>query len=182
LVQPIGTDVLNLQLCFFPQYVACFILGMMAYRGNWLLRIPRAFGLFWLRLAWIVGPVLWLVSLAGAEVWSGEYSRLAGGWHWPSALYCLWESFFCAGMCLGLVVIVRDRFNRHNAWTRFLSDNSFAVYVFHAPILVGLTVALHRVAWPPLAKFGLLSVVALVSCFLASYVVLRRIPGLRRIL
>jgi surface polysaccharide O-acyltransferase-like enzyme len=181
-VQPIGTDVLNLQLCFFPQYIALFIIGMVACRADWLLRIPRAFGLFWLRVALVAGPVMWVTALVGADVGSGEFSRLAGGLHWPSALYCLWESLFCVGVCLGLVVMVRDHFNRHTPLTRMLSDNSFAVYVFHAPILIGLTMVLHGVAWPPLGKFLLLSVLGLAACFLLSQFVLRRIPGLRRIL
>ncbi|MEK7707891.1 MAG: acyltransferase, partial [Verrucomicrobiota bacterium] len=99
-----------------------------------------------------------------------------------SGLYCFWESLFCTGVCLGLVVTVRDAFNRHTALTRFLSTNCFAVYVFHAPILIGLTVALHGLAWSPLAKFLLLSVVGLIVSFMASHFVLRRIPGLRRIL
>jgi glucan biosynthesis protein C len=182
IVQPIGTDVLNLQLCFFPQYIALFVLGTWAYRGDWLSRIPRAFGLFWLRPALILGPLLWLGVLVGGRIWSGDFSTVVGGLHWQSGAYCLWESFFCAGVCLGLLVLVRDRFNRHTVWTRFLADNAFAVYVFHAPILIGLTFALHRVAWPPLAKFAGLSVAALVVCFAASHLVLRRVPGLRRML
>jgi hypothetical protein len=182
IVQPIGTDVLNMQLCFFPQYIALFTLGMMAYRANWLLRIPRPFGLFWLRVALVAGPVMWVVAIVGAEIGAGDFLRLAGGLHWPSALYCLWESFFCTGICLGLVVSFRDHFNRHTPLTRMLSDNSFAVYVFHAPILIGLTMVLHGVAWPPLGKFLLLSVLGLAACFLLSQFVLRRIPGLRRIL
>ena len=127
IVQPIGTDVLNMQLCFFPQYVALFMVGIVAYRRNWLARIPRAFGLFWLRLAVIAGPVLWVGVLLAGRVWTGDYSRVVGGMHWQSGLFCLWESLFCAGVCLGLVVSVRDRFNRHTPLTRFLSDNSFAV-------------------------------------------------------
>lgn len=182
IVQPIGTDVINLQLCFFPQYIALFAVGVLAYRGDWLRRVPRALGLRWLRLALLVGPLLWLGALIGANVWSGEYSRLAGDLHWPSALYCLWESLFGCGVCLGLVVIARDQFNRHTPLTRWLSDNSFAVYVFHPPILIGLTIALHRLNWPPLAKFVLLSLLGLVASFLAAHYVFRRVPGLRRIL
>lgn len=37
LVQPIGTNILNLQLCFFVQYVAFFIAGLHAARAGWLL-------------------------------------------------------------------------------------------------------------------------------------------------
>ena len=115
----------------YELHLQAFFMGLLflvAYRGNWLLRSPRAFGLFWLRLAVIVGPALWVGVLIGGRVWAGDYSRVAGGLHWQSGLYCLWESLFCTGVCLGLTVIVRDQFNRHTPLTRFLSDNSFAVY------------------------------------------------------
>jgi len=41
-------------------------------------------------------------------------------------------------MCLGLLTLFRDRFNRQGAVARFLSANAFAVYVFHAPVLIAL--------------------------------------------
>src|SRR5262249_55063885 len=36
LSQPLGTNVLNFQLCFFPQYIAAFALGIVANQGGWL--------------------------------------------------------------------------------------------------------------------------------------------------
>jgi hypothetical protein len=182
LVQPIGTDVINMQLCFFPQYVVLFAVGIVAYRRNWLLRIPRAFGVTWLRIALIAGPPLWVGALVGGRVWTGDFSLIAGGMHWQSALYCAWESLFCVGVCLGLTFLVRDYCNTHTPLTRWLSDNSFAVYVFHSPILIGLSLALHGPSWPPLAKFVLLSASSLAASFLFSHWVARRLPGLRRIL
>ncbi len=180
--QPIGTDVFNMQLCFFPQYIALFVVGMMARRGDWFAGWSRAFGLRWLRVALAAGPPLWLLAVLGAQPWSGDFTRVAGGWHWPSAVYCLWESLFCVGICLGALVLVRDRANRQTSWTQFLSDNAFAVYVFHAPILIGLTMLLSRLGWPPLAKFVLLSGLSLGVSFAGAALLFRRVPGLRRIL
>jgi hypothetical protein len=67
----------------------------------------------------------------------GNFNPYAGGLSWQSAAYCTWESLFCVGTCLGLLTWFRERFNRQEALARFLSDNAFAVYVFHAPILAG---------------------------------------------
>jgi len=53
---PIGY-VLNpfgFQLPFFPQYIAFFIVGVIAFRGNWLLMVTAKTGMFWLRLAAIL--------------------------------------------------------------------------------------------------------------------------------
>ena len=34
IVQPIGTSILNMQLCYFASYIALFIVGILAYRNN----------------------------------------------------------------------------------------------------------------------------------------------------
>lgn len=36
LVQPMGTNVSNFQLCFFPQYIAAFAVGVLAGKNGWL--------------------------------------------------------------------------------------------------------------------------------------------------
>jgi acyltransferase-like protein len=182
LVQPIGTDILNMQLCFFSQYIILFGVGIVAHRRNWLLRIPHDFGVFWFRLALVAGPPLWLAMILGGGARSGDWSRYTGGFHWQSAVGCFWESFFCVGVCLGLLVVFRDRFNRQGHLARFLSENAFTVYVFHPPILIALSLVLHGLALASPWKFLLLSGASLLVCFLTSHYVIRRIPGLRRIL
>jgi glucan biosynthesis protein C len=34
IVQPIGTSILNMQLCFFASYIILFVVGIIAYRNN----------------------------------------------------------------------------------------------------------------------------------------------------
>lgn len=80
LVQPVGTSVWNMQLCNFSQYIALFAIGIAAYRRNWLLRIPFAFGLAWLRLALTAGVLLWGVVLYSSGVFQGlPPTRILGG-------------------------------------------------------------------------------------------------------
>ena len=47
---PLGWSLspLNLQLCFFVQYIAMLGVGVIAYRHDWLVRLPRAAGRLWL--------------------------------------------------------------------------------------------------------------------------------------
>ena len=180
--QPIGTDFYNMQLCFFPQYILLFGVGILAWRRNWLLRLPASFGSLWLKLALVAGPVLWAALMLGGGALKDGFARYVGGVHWQSAGYCLWESFFGVGVCLGLLVLFRERFNTQGRLARFLSANAFAVYVMHAPVLIALALALRGLAWPPPAKFLLLSAAGLGVSFLASHWVIRRIPGLGRVL
>jgi len=182
LFQPIGTSIMNMQLCYFSQYVILFVIGIIAYRENWLVRIPYSFGMIWFKAALIGGSIFWLaIQILGGGL-SGNFSKYAGGLYWQSAAYALWESFFCVGICLGLIVIFRERFNTQGKFSKFMSDNYFSVYVFHPPILILVTLALREFTWYPLIKFMIAIVVSVPLCFLVSHLVLRRIPLLKRIL
>ena len=181
-VQPIGTSVFNMQFCFFTQYILLFALGCVARRNNWLAHIPARFAMRWFWAAIVLGPVLWfgMIILGGAA--SGHTDAYAGGYHWQNAAYSTWESFFCVGMCLGLLTLFRDRFNRQGAVARFLSANAFAVYVFHAPVLIALAIAFRPLHGGPFAKFLLLTVAGVVCTFLLAQCLIRQIPGLRRVM
>ncbi|MBU6399570.1 MAG: acyltransferase family protein [Verrucomicrobia bacterium] len=181
-VEPIGNNVFNLQLGFFTQYIVLFAVGVRAYRADWLQRIPQDFGQRWFAVAMLGGPLGWALLLIGGGALSGGFARYAGGLTWQSAAYSFWESFFCLGVCLGLLVYFRDEFNQQGRLTRFLSANAFTVYVFHAPILIALSLALRDWHGQALAKFGLLAALSLVASFLVSHLALRRIPLLKAVL
>lgn len=182
IVQPIGTNIMNMQLCFFSQYVILFSVGIIAYRKNWFLRIPYSFGTIWFKIAIIGGSIFWLAILILGGGISGDLSSYSGGLHWQSAAYSFWESFFCVGIGLGLIVLFRERFNWQGDFERFMSANYFSVYVFHAPILILVTLALRDLHWHPLLKFVIASSIAVPLCFLTSHLVLRRIPLLKNVL
>ena len=103
-----------------------------------------------------------------------------GGPHCQAAAYCLWEAFFCVGLCLGLIVLYRERANIRTRFSGFLADNNFGVYVFHTPILVAVSLALRPLACHPLAKALVVAAITLPACFLVAALV-RRVPGLRRL-
>lgn len=182
LVQPIGTAVLNMQLSFFASYVALFVVGIAARRRRWLARIPYPFGIVWLKAALVGGTAFWLALFLFGIGPEGDISMINGGLYWQSAAYALCEAFFCVGACLGIVVVFRERFNSGGRLARFMADNSFAVYFFHPVILILVTAALRGFAWHPLAKFAVAAAVAVPICFVASELVLRRIPLLKEVL
>lgn len=179
--QPIGTNILNMQLCFFSQYIMLFIVGVLAWRGDWLMRIPYRFGMTWLTAVLVVGTLAWF-GIILAAIGTHTEPRLSGGWTWQSAALSFWESFFCVGVCLGLIVLFREKFHLQGKVARWLSDNCFAVYVFHPPLLIAITLALHGLDAPKLAKFVLATVLGVAVTYVASSVVFRRIPVLRRFL
>ncbi|WP_346353068.1 acyltransferase family protein [Azotosporobacter soli] len=183
LVQPIGTSILNMQFCFFSEYVFLFAAGIAASRNQWLAELRYEYGLKWLKAVLFLGIPCWIaVVIGGGVLRMQSIDVITGGWQWQAACYALLESFFGVGMSIGLLALFKEKCNRQSRFWQTLADNSFAVYVFHAPIIITLTLLLRDLQFWPLLKFALLSVLALPLCFALAHFVLRRLPLLKRIL
>jgi len=180
LFQPIGTSVLNFQLCYFPQYVAAFVVGVAAGRNGWLEALAnsrRARVAGWLGV--IAGPALLvlLLALGGPPPESGPY-RYEGGANWRAFGLALWEQLAGLGLGLGMLALFRRRWTQAGRVARWLSDRSFGVYVLHAPVLVALTPLLRPLDAGPFAKALLLTLLG-VGATLAAAEIAHRLPGLR---
>ena len=110
----------------------------------------------------------------------GIMTPFLGGFHWQAAAYAFWESFFCIGGCLGLLVLFREKFNIQGKVISFVSANAFGVYVFHAPLLVGITLCFRWLAVYPLLKIILMSIIVLPVSFGIVYLI-RKIPYLKKV-
>jgi fucose 4-O-acetylase-like acetyltransferase len=180
-VQPLGTSLLNMQLCFFSQYVFLFCVGIHARRHDWLRRLPCSFGLCWFRVASTVGVVCWF-ALVVPLLKTHTEDKLVGGWTWQSAAFSFWESFFCLGVSLGLLVLFREKLNSRGRVQRFLSENSFAVYMFHTPLLIAVTLLMRDFQAPKLIKFVIATLLGVAISYAASSFFFRRVPLLKRVL
>ncbi len=181
IVQPIGTDILNMQLCYFASYVVLFGVGIIAYRNDLFARISYRAGKGWLLVGIVLGFVAWLF-LVGAAGDLGATAALEGGLNWWSAGYALWESFVAVAMAIGLITVFREKVNHQSPLAKTLTANSFAVYMFHPVILVPVTLLFSSVVLYPIAKWLLLCVICVPLCFAATHFVFRRIPLLKDVL
>jgi glucan biosynthesis protein C len=172
---------LNFQLCFFVQYIAMFIVGIAAYRRNWLNGFPSHTAaplLAVVSVLAIVGlPVLFI--LGGAL--KGNLPRFLGGPYWQAFAYAMWEQLVGVSMMVLLLVLFRDRFNRQGKLAREASAGSYTVYIVHTPIIVFFALAARSVQIYPLLKFALVAVVMAPACFVLSAGI-KRLPLARRIL
>jgi glucan biosynthesis protein C len=170
---------LNLQLPFFAQYIALFVLGLVAYRRNWLASLSDAAGRLWLGIGLLMILLFWPLALAGDMATSLE--PFLGGWHWQALAYALWESFLCLGMCIGLIYAFRRYRQGQGRLARFVSRNAYAAYLVHGPVITIMALAARDVMLHPLVKFGLASLVAVPLCFGLSSLI-RRLPHADRVL
>ncbi len=178
---PIGTSVANLQLCYFAAYIALFILGLHAGERRWLDNFPEGRGMGWFTVVLAVGIPAWFVIMVGGGAAEGG-NLFNGGLNWQSFAYAFWESFVAIGFSLGLIAFFRKYLNVENRFTRLLAGNSFGIYMFHAPVLIAISLLLRSWHGVPLAKFAVVAPLAFVATLTASSLILRRIPGLRAVL
>ena len=180
--QPIGTNVLNMQLCYFASYIVLFLVGIIAYRTSLFARISYRTGKRWLLSGIVLGFLVWVFVVSGASNSPGGTTSIFGGLTWWSALYSTWESFVAVAMGIGLIAIFREKFNHQSQIIKTLSDNSFAVYMFHPPIIVAVALVFSSVALPPIVKWLVLCVVCVPFCFTLTHFVFRRTPVLKNYL
>ena len=178
---PVGWEfgLLNLQFPFFAQYIALFVVGLIAYRRNWLANLPDATGKRWLIVA--IGLIMLFVPMAVAGGAMESNEPFLGGLHWQAAMLALWESLVCVSMCIGLTYFFRRYMNQQGRVAKFLSPNAYTAYLIHAPIITFTALALRNVDVYPLLKFGLAALIALPLCFVLSNLI-RKLPYTDRVL
>ncbi len=177
---------LNLNVGYLPQYLSLYVLGLVAARRNWFLALTPRMGRDWsliALIAWLAFGGLVTPFLLGGAGRAGEQlgPAMAGGFHWLAFAYALWESFMVVGVCIGLLVLFRQRWNRQGRLAKSLAASAYTVYLIHPLVLVSCAYAFHTVALYPLLKFVLAVLIALPLCFLASLLI-RKIPLANRIL
>ncbi len=171
---------LNLQVPFLLQYIMLFILGISAYHGNWLDLLEPTTIRFWRNFTLVLiasMPGLFILS-GGLE---GDVTPALGGFHWQSLAFALWEQLFCLGMMITLLSYFKQKKNHQNQLSKELAASSFAVYIFHAPILVIFTALLRGLTLHPLFKIFFFAFPILCLCFLSGSLI-RRLPGFRSVL
>jgi hypothetical protein len=163
-----------------PQYLSMFVLGIAAYRRDWLRQLPTKTGMIWLAVGLAVATLPYvdhiLRSVGGVDV--GLF--LGGGLNLGTLVRSTTEAFLCAGLGVGLLTLFRERMNHQGALMRELAAASYAVYAIHVFPVVFLQGALLESPMPALAKFSLVTLIALPLCFGLGYG-LRKLPGVRRV-
>ena len=162
-----------------PQYVGLFGVGVVAYRGDWLRKLPTSTGMTWLGVGVAAAAALYAMRAFAPNRWNDLVET--GGANVGSLIYSTWEAVICAGLCAGLIVLFRERFNGTNRFLAAMAAASMAAYILHWMMVVGLQTGLEGLEWPGLAKFGLVTVVGVILAFGIGHLS-QRIPGLRVIL
>ncbi|MCX6094427.1 MAG: acyltransferase family protein [Candidatus Bipolaricaulota bacterium] len=149
-----------------PRDLAFFVLGLVAYRRQWLSGFSSRAGRAWLAVAVLLAALIAVYDLGlhdivpiGEPVWG--------------ILYVAWESIFCCAACIGLLVLFRDRVTAHGRLARALSQSQYAAYIVHVPVILAFQCTALQLTLPPLAKFVLVTIVSIPATFAVACAVRR---------
>jgi len=179
---PVNTDVWNMQLCFFTQYILLFVVGVIAYHNNWLSTLSSKDGRFYMIVATAsVFLIMFPILIAGGAL-DGDLDAYNGGLKWQAIGYALFEQVFGISVCMCMLVWFREHYNRQGWLEKKLSDNAFTVYVFHPPVVIGIASLLLGLSLPGILKFVVVVASTTIITFSLAELVLRRIPLLKKVL
>jgi len=180
---PIGWsfEPLNFQFPFFPQYICMFIVGIIAYRRNWLVWIPDAMGKLWICIALLLILIFFPVLFVLGGALEGHVASFTGGLHWQCFGYAVWEQLTGVAMIIALMFLFRKWFNRQGGVAKAMSASVYTAYIIHAPVVVLVALAMRNISLYPLLKFALAVLIAVPMCFaLGNFI--RQLPLAKRIL
>ncbi len=147
-----------------PRDLSFFILGIVAFRREWVRSVSAKAGRNWL-----------IVGLALAAFWYayelGLYKLIPLEGAAFDVVRVTWESVFCCAICIGLVVFFREKVNAHGRLARALGRSQYTAYIFHVPVILAFQYAALNLSLPPLAKFALVTLASVPATFAVASLV-----------
>jgi len=125
----------------------------------------------------VLFPMLGIVQKITHEP-GGNFS---GGLNWLNFFYSFYEQIIGVCIMVALTSISKYKWNRHSKFMSTLSRNTFAVYIFHPIVLIGLALLISTWAISPVVKLAIVAPGAVVGAFLLASVIVK-IPGLNKII
>ena len=172
--------VFGLILAFLPSYVILFAAGTLAYRNDWLSKLPAGMLRFWgwFSVSLVFALPTFLIGSGAIDLGLDPY---LGGPNWRCAITCLWMGFACIAFSVSLTLWMREHVRPGNSLARVAGPNLFAIYLIHPLVLVPVCVGLSNTALHPLIKFVIASVSTVLLCFVLAEG-LRRVPVIKEML
>jgi surface polysaccharide O-acyltransferase-like enzyme len=164
----------------FSQYIALFILGLVAYKNNWLNTLTYKTGkqLFFLFLGLLMFfPVFYIIQTKFHM--PGEW--YSGGFHLQALLYAVWEQVIGFSIITALLVFGRELWNKSSTLLANLSRYTFAVYIFHPLVVISASMLFRDWTIDPALKLLLVAPIAVVGSFLLAWLVVL-VPGVKRVI
>ena len=167
-IWPFGIIPLPMEPAHYLQYVMMFVLGILAYRFNWLEKMSNNVG--------------FTTLLIGLGLAIGNYLRDGGPWNdFVRQWFGIYESLMCVFISFGLIWLFREFVSTTSRFWEWCAAQSYGAYIFHLLLMIILQNVVDSIWMGAFGKFLFIGVVTTILSFLLTWVV-RMIPGVKRIL
>lgn len=167
-IWPFGIIPLPMEPAHYLQYVMMFILGILAYRFQWLDKMSNSTG--------------FITLLIGVVLAVGNYLRDGGPWNdfvWQ--WFGIYESLMCVFISFGLMWMFREFVSGTSRFWQWCAAQSYGAYVFHLLLMIVLQNVVDSIWMGAFGKFLFIGIVTTIFSFLLTWVV-RMIPEVKRVL
>ena len=167
-IWPFGIIPLPMEPAHYLQYVMMFVLGILAYRFQWLDKMSNGTG--------------FIALLIGMGLAIGNYLRDDGAWNafvWQ--WFGIYESLMCVFISFGLIWLFRQYVSATSRFWQWCAAQSYGAYIFHLILMIILQNAVDNVWMGAFGKFLFIGIVTTILAFLLTWIV-KMIPGVKRIL
>lgn len=155
-----STQVADLHLWQWPQYLAMFGLGLLGARRGWLDPVPERL-MRACRIAAAFGALGIAVCAAVVALRHVPPAEFFGGWHWAAVLPAAAEGLLAVTVSVWLLGLAQRHLDR--PWRA--GRGAYAAFLVQGHVLVGLALLLRPVAVPAEVKGLVVSVLGVVLCF-----------------
>jgi hypothetical protein len=179
---PIGWTLppLGFQFAHFPQYIALFTIGVIAFNNKWLSTLSWQQGRKWLWLAAslvVIGfPCIYLLKI----ITDSELDAFLGGFTIQSFVNSVWEQVLGISIIMAVLAIGRYKWNDQNSFMKQLSRSAYAVYIIHPMVLVFIALLLEDIQLASILKFLITGVLSVGVSFAVGFILVR-IPLVNKI-
>lgn len=126
-------------------------------------------------------PVLAWAMISGG-FFHGGARNFSGDWTWQSFFLSCWENYFCLAMIIGIFFLFHRVLNHQGKILKAMAGSAYGVFIIHAPLIVLLSYSLKGLALNPVLKFAVVSLLGVPLCFIVTHYLVRKIPGVSRVL
>jgi len=173
----------DLNLYQWPECVALFGLGVMACGQGWLTAVPDRLGRQSRNTTLAaVGGFAVLTGL-GAVLGAIDDATWGGGWNVLAFLFAALESTLAVFGPVWLLAVAQRHLDRRLRWAGpVVSRSAYGAFLVQGLVLTGLAVALRPVGLPAEVKAVIVAGGGVSGSFALAWLLIRRVPGMSRIL
>ncbi|MBN2348524.1 MAG: acyltransferase family protein [Bacteroidales bacterium] len=160
---------LMIEVAHWPQYLGFLISGIIASQTNLFQKFPSIYGKILFSIGLLMVAKIYFPSFFPDFInfWSGQYFEV-------------FETILGFSLSFGLIVIFRDYLNLSNTLFNIMSENAYAAYIFHYPIVIAFQYSFDKVPINLLAKFLIVGILSIITSFTFSYMI-RKPELIRRV-